>query len=209
MSQKSRRRYQHPRSRIENRAGRAPARSPPQTGLDSACAVPIFSAMSVMRELRRRVSADRPLARFEPCLPRPAKTPPAGPGWIHEIKHDGFRIIARRDSDRVRLLTRHRVDLAKRVALSRRPARLLGEGQEPSRAGGETRGRGGLGRPMSAGAVKPRRFPPPCDRRIFARNPCAHLLWTLPQLTHRMAMLSPSRASVRRTGGVSSSDQRR
>jgi hypothetical protein len=54
--------------------------------------------MSVTRELRRRVSADRPLAGFEPCLPRPAKTPPAGPGWIHEIKHDGFPIIARRDA---------------------------------------------------------------------------------------------------------------
>ena len=25
-----------------------------------------------------------------------AKTPPAGPDWLHEIKHDGFRIPARR-----------------------------------------------------------------------------------------------------------------
>ena len=36
---------------------------------------------------------------FAPCLPRPAKDPPAGPGWIHEIKHDGFRILARRDGN--------------------------------------------------------------------------------------------------------------
>ena len=50
--------------------------------------------------------AERPLVRFEPCLPRPAKTPPAGPGWIHEIKHDGYRIIARRDQGGVRLITR-------------------------------------------------------------------------------------------------------
>ena len=34
----------------------------------------------------------------EPCLPSPAKAPPRGPGWLHEIKHDGFRILARRDS---------------------------------------------------------------------------------------------------------------
>jgi hypothetical protein len=47
--------------------------------------------MSVASELRRRVRAGQPLPRFEPCLPRPAKQPPAGPGWIHEIKHDGFR----------------------------------------------------------------------------------------------------------------------
>ena len=31
-----------------------------------------------------------------PCLPSPAKAPPSGPGSIHEIKHDGFRILARR-----------------------------------------------------------------------------------------------------------------
>ena len=40
----------------------------------------------------------RKLAPIRPCLPRPAKEPPAGPGWIHEIKHDGFRIMARRDA---------------------------------------------------------------------------------------------------------------
>ena len=32
-----------------------------------------------------------------PCLPRPAKEPPSGPDWIHEIKHDGFRIRAWRE----------------------------------------------------------------------------------------------------------------
>jgi bifunctional non-homologous end joining protein LigD len=35
---------------------------------------------------------------IEPCLPTPAKTPPAGPDWLHEIKHDGFRILALRDA---------------------------------------------------------------------------------------------------------------
>jgi hypothetical protein len=48
----------------------------------------------------------RPLPNFiEPCLPRPADKPPAGRDWIHEIKHDGFRIMARRDAAGVRLLT--------------------------------------------------------------------------------------------------------
>jgi bifunctional non-homologous end joining protein LigD len=48
------------------------------------------------------------LGRFvEPCLPSPAKRPPDGPGWIHEIKHDGFRIMARRDGAGVRLFTRN------------------------------------------------------------------------------------------------------
>jgi bifunctional non-homologous end joining protein LigD len=66
--------------------------------------------MSASRELHCQ------LIRIEPCLPRSAKKPPAGPGWIHEIKHDGFRIIAVRDGARVRLLTRKGVDLARRFA---------------------------------------------------------------------------------------------
>jgi bifunctional non-homologous end joining protein LigD len=46
------------------------------------------------------------LGIIEPCLPSPAKAPPFGPGWLHEIKHDGFRILARRDSAGVQLITR-------------------------------------------------------------------------------------------------------
>jgi bifunctional non-homologous end joining protein LigD len=49
-----------------------------------------------------------------PCLPCPTNEPPAGPGWIHEIKHDGFRILARRDKGRVRLFTRNGYDFTAR-----------------------------------------------------------------------------------------------
>jgi hypothetical protein len=41
-----------------------------------------------------------------PCLPTKASTPPSGGLWLHEIKHDGFRIIARWDGKRVRLYSR-------------------------------------------------------------------------------------------------------
>jgi len=51
---------------------------------------------------------------FPPCLPRPAREPPDGPGWFHEIKHDGFRIMARRDGRGVRLYTRNGYDFAER-----------------------------------------------------------------------------------------------
>jgi bifunctional non-homologous end joining protein LigD len=54
------------------------------------------------------------LGIIEPCLPSPAKAPPSGPGWIHEIKHDGFRILARRDSASVRLITRNGNDFTDR-----------------------------------------------------------------------------------------------
>jgi ATP-dependent DNA ligase len=49
-----------------------------------------------------------------PCLPRPTIEPPAGPDWIHEIKHDGFRILAWRDTRGVRLFTRNGYDFAAR-----------------------------------------------------------------------------------------------
>src|SRR5262249_42205271 len=43
----------------------------------------------------------------EPCLPSPAEQPPAGAGWLHEIKHDGFRMLVRRNGAGVRLFTRN------------------------------------------------------------------------------------------------------
>jgi len=71
-----------------------------------------------MRELRRRVSAEQSKLSFEPCLPRAAKQPPSGPGWLHEIKHDGFRVIARREAAGVRLITRNGYDLTDRFKLA-------------------------------------------------------------------------------------------
>jgi len=58
------------------------------------------------------------LGIIEPCLPSPAKAPPSGPAWLHEIKHDGFRIMARRDSAGVRLFTRHGNDFTARFPLA-------------------------------------------------------------------------------------------
>jgi ATP-dependent DNA ligase len=58
------------------------------------------------------------LGIIEPCLPSPAKAPPSLPGWLHEIKHDGFRILPRRDSASVRLITRHGNDFTKRFPLA-------------------------------------------------------------------------------------------
>ena len=51
---------------------------------------------------------------IEPCLPSPADSPPSGPDWVHEIKHDGYRLMARRDGAGVRLLTRNGHDWAER-----------------------------------------------------------------------------------------------
>ncbi|TMJ79013.1 MAG: hypothetical protein E6G76_29095 [Alphaproteobacteria bacterium] len=44
---------------------------------------------------------------LQPCLHSPAAKPPGGAGWLHEIKHDGFRMLVRRDASGVRLFTRN------------------------------------------------------------------------------------------------------
>jgi ATP-dependent DNA ligase len=37
------------------------------------------------------------------CLRTKTDKLPSGGQWLHEIKHDGFRVIARKDGDRVRI----------------------------------------------------------------------------------------------------------
>ena len=73
------------------------------------------------------------LGIIEPCLPSPAKVPPSGPGWIHEIKHDGFRILARRDGSGVRLFTRHGNDFTSRFSACRRRSDEIARSFVPAR----------------------------------------------------------------------------
>src|SRR2546429_8418772 len=51
---------------------------------------------------------------IEPCRPSKAIKPPSGPLWVHEIKHDGFRLMVRREGSRVRCFTRGGYDWAAR-----------------------------------------------------------------------------------------------
>ena len=61
----------------------------------------------------------RPPGFIEPALPCARGLPPTGSGWIHEIKFDGFRLLARRDGPRVRLFTRNGYDWTERFPLIR------------------------------------------------------------------------------------------
>jgi bifunctional non-homologous end joining protein LigD len=54
---------------------------------------------------------------IEPCLPSPGDRPPSGSNWIHEIKHDGYRLMARRDPVGIRLITRRGNDWTTRFPL--------------------------------------------------------------------------------------------
>jgi bifunctional non-homologous end joining protein LigD len=45
-----------------------------------------------------------------PCIPTRAHRVPSGPDWVHEIKHDGYRLQVRREDGAVRLFTRRGYD---------------------------------------------------------------------------------------------------
>src|SRR5215813_302720 len=50
-----------------------------------------------------------------PAQPVLASRPPTGSGWVHEIKHDGYRMIVRRDGAAVRLYSRNGNDWTARL----------------------------------------------------------------------------------------------
>jgi ATP-dependent DNA ligase len=44
---------------------------------------------------------------IQPCQAVLSSKAPSGPEWVHEIKHDGYRILARREGDLLRLWSRN------------------------------------------------------------------------------------------------------
>jgi bifunctional non-homologous end joining protein LigD len=57
-----------------------------------------------------------PAGFIAPCLPTKTDKLPSGSQWLHEIKHDGFRVIARKDRARLRLYSRPGNDLTDRFS---------------------------------------------------------------------------------------------
>lgn len=66
--------------------------------------------------LEKELKAIRGLAKrklpntFKPQLAKLTDTPPLGDNWLHEIKFDGYRILARHNRPKVQLLTRNGLD---------------------------------------------------------------------------------------------------
>jgi hypothetical protein len=57
----------------------------------------------VYDRLRIAAARQRPAKRpgnIEPCIPTLVSKAPEAPQWIYEIKHDGYRLLARRRDDR-------------------------------------------------------------------------------------------------------------
>jgi hypothetical protein len=108
----------------DNGRGGARPRCHPQTspGPFAVCSSPLFAVMlSPPRTL--------PSGFIPQCLPTKAPRPPSGALWLHEIKHDGFQVIARKDGKRVKLYSRPGNDLTWRFSLI---VEALGCGRDPA-----------------------------------------------------------------------------
>ena len=72
---------------------------------------------------------------FDPCIPTRGTKVPARPEWLHEIKHDGYRLVVQREGKRVRLFTRngydwsHRFPLIVEAALRNRQSSFVIDGE--------------------------------------------------------------------------------
>ena len=58
-----------------------------------------------------------PAGFVAPCLPSKTDKLPSGSEWLHEIKHDGFRVIAQKNGAQVKLYSRPGNDLTYRFPL--------------------------------------------------------------------------------------------
>src|ERR1700758_2748583 len=68
------------------------------------------SDRAIMTSTRRRVERTSLPAWVKPQLAALVKKAPDGPDWLHEIKLDGYRMHARLDAGRVKIITRRGSD---------------------------------------------------------------------------------------------------
>lgn len=79
------------------------------------------------RPAPRRSTLAAPPAWIAPQLTRLVAEAPTGNEWVHEIKYDGYRMHARLDGDRIKLLTRNGLDWSRRYRRTIEALRSLRE----------------------------------------------------------------------------------
>ncbi len=110
-----------------DRTRTAKAKKSPRTRVRAASMRPIRKiAKGINDDLRAAPKAVLP-AFVAPCLATLADKAPDGSNWVHEIKFDGYRIQARLERGKVKLLTRKGLDWTKRfptiaAAIAKLPA---------------------------------------------------------------------------------------
>ncbi len=94
-----------------------PAAGAPEKAIAGAADKPTAEALAKptaakpRRKPARQASGDAALPDFiEPQLAKSVEKPPAGPGWAHEIKFDGYRMQLRSQGGQARMLSRKGLD---------------------------------------------------------------------------------------------------
>ncbi len=67
----------------------------------------------------------RPSGFIRPAQPILAEQPPIGPDWLYGVKHDGFRIVARKSPEGLHLWSRNGRDWVGRVRRHRHSSERL------------------------------------------------------------------------------------
>ena len=70
-----------------------------------------------MRWSARKSNGRWPVGIPRPSIPSIGTTVPVGEDWLHEIKHDGYRLLVRKDGDAVSIITRGGYDWTERYPL--------------------------------------------------------------------------------------------
>jgi bifunctional non-homologous end joining protein LigD len=78
-----------------------------------------------MRWNKRKTNGRWPAGIPKPCVPTIGTAVPAGPEWLHEIKHDGYRLLVRKEGDAVSIITRGGYDWTERYPLIAAGARAI------------------------------------------------------------------------------------
>jgi ATP-dependent DNA ligase len=89
------------------------------------CGIAGLGFRSVRRYSKRMPTPLRTSGFIDPCIPTRAYKVPAGPDWVHEIKHDGYLLQVRREGETVCLFTRRGYDWSGRYPAIAVTATLL------------------------------------------------------------------------------------
>ncbi len=94
-------------------------------GLAQIYPQPRSTTASLWRSRTQRPSKSVPLGFIHPCRPTVSKKPPTGELWVHEVKHDGYRLQIHAGNGRVRLYTINGADWTDRYPLIVEEARRI------------------------------------------------------------------------------------
>jgi bifunctional non-homologous end joining protein LigD len=77
----------------------------------------VHAQRAIGRRMSLRSICTLPAGFISPCLPTASPQHPSGAEWLHEIKHDGIRVIARKTEFGTRLYSGSGNDLTERFSL--------------------------------------------------------------------------------------------